>query len=106
KVFYFEAFIERTKEVLGLLSGSNQFVLKLPWIDLNIVDHGDRIILQAWGTVQSVQPVLCVELDVNTLIWPGHTVPMTRSRASDYTKIEYVYVDDAFLTKYEKDKTY
>lgn len=106
KVFYFEAFIERTKEVLGLLSGSNQFVLKLPWIDLNIVDHGDRIILQAWGTVQSVQPVLCVELDVNTLIWPGHTVPMTRSRASDYTKSEYVYVDDAFLTKYEKDKTY
>lgn len=106
KVFYFEAFIERTKEVLGLLSGSNHFVFKLPWIDLDIVDHGDRIILQAWGTVQSVQPVLCVELDVNTLVWPGHTAPMTRSRASDYTRSEYVYVDDAFLVKYEKDKTY
>ena len=106
KVFFFEAFIERTKEVLGLLSGSNNFVLNLSWIDLNIVDHGDRIILQAWGTVQSVQPQLCVELDINTLVWPGHTVPMTRPRVNDYTRSEYVYVDDAFLIKYEKDKTY
>ncbi|EPB7297297.1 TPA: hypothetical protein ACGBQ2_004962 [Yersinia enterocolitica] len=106
KVFFFEAFIERTKEVLSLLSGSNHYVLSLPWIDFEIVDHGDRIILQAWGTVQSVQPELCVELDVNTLIWPGHTAPMTMSRASDYRRSEYVYVDDAFLIKYEKDKTY
>lgn len=106
KVFFFEAYIERTKEVLGLLSGSNRFVLNLPWIDFEIVDHGDRVILQAWGTVQSVQPELCVELDINTLVWPGHKAPMTTSRASDYRRNEYVYVDDAFLIKYEKDKTY
>ncbi|HBQ6351268.1 hypothetical protein M4B95_04765 [Klebsiella pneumoniae] len=59
KVFFFEAYIERTKEVLGLLSGSNHFVLNLPWIDFEIVDHGNRVILQAWGTVQSVLPELC-----------------------------------------------
>lgn len=106
KVFFFEAYIERTKEVLNLLSGSNHFELNLPWIDLDIVDHGDRIILQAWGTVQSVQPELCVELNINTLVWPGHTEPMTMSRAKDYRRSEYVYIDDAFLIKYEKDKTY
>lgn len=106
KVFFFEAYLERTKEVLNLLSGSKHFALNLTWIDLDIVDHGDRIILQAWGTVQSVQPELCVELDINTLVWPGHTEPMTMFRAKDYKKSEYVYIDDAFLIKYEKDKTY
>lgn len=106
KVFFFEAYIERTKEVLELLSGSNHFRIELPWIEFEIVDHTDRILLQAWGTVQSVQPELCFELDVNTLVWPGHKSPMTMSRATDYRSGEYVYVDDAFLTKYEKDKTY
>lgn len=106
KVFFFETFIERTKEVLELLSGSKHFVLNLPWIDFEIVDRTDGVMLQAWGTVQSVQPELCLKLDVNTLIWPGHTEPMTKSRASDYINSEYIYVDDAFLIKYEKDKTY
>ncbi|MBH3270017.1 hypothetical protein I5N37_01415 [Serratia marcescens] len=106
KVFFYEAYIERTEEVLSLLSGSNHYVLNLPWIEFEIVDHGDRIILQAWGTVQSVQPELCVELDINALVWPGHTTPMTMSRARDYRRSEYVYVDDGFLIKYEKDKTY
>lgn len=106
KVFFFEAYIERTKEVLGLLSGSNHFVLNLPWIDFEIVDHGNRVILQAWGTVQSVLPELCGEVDINKLVWPGHKDPMTASRARDFRKDEYVYVDDAFLIKYEKDKTY
>lgn len=106
KVFFFEAYIERSKEVLALLSGSNHYTLQYPWIDFNITDHGDRVILQAWGTVQSVQPELCAELDVNTLVWPGHSDPMTMSRAKDYRRSEYVYVDDAFLIKYEKDKTY
>ncbi|WP_251279500.1 hypothetical protein, partial [Enterobacter hormaechei] len=77
KVFFFEAYIERTKEVLGLLSGSNHFVLNLPWIDFEIVDHGNRVILQAWGTVQSVLPELCAEVDINKLVWPGHKDPMT-----------------------------
>lgn len=106
KVFFYEAYIERTKDVLNLLSGSNHYVLNLPWIEFEIVDHGDKVILQAWGTVQSVQPELCVELDVNSLVWPGHTAPMTMSRAKDFRKSEYVYVNDGFLNKYEKDKTY
>ncbi|KMK85830.1 hypothetical protein [Pectobacterium brasiliense] len=106
KVFFYEAYIERTKDVLGLLSGSNHYILNLPWIEFEIVDHGNRIMLQAWGTVQSVQPELCVELDINSLVWPGHTLPMTTSRANDYRKSEYLYVDDSFLIKYEKDKTY
>lgn len=106
KIFFYEANIELTEEVLSLLSGSNHYELNLSWIELKIFKHNNRIRLQAWGTVQSVQPELCTELDVNTLVWPGHTTPMTMSRAKDYIESEYVYVDDGFLIKYEKDKNY
>ncbi|WP_275556667.1 hypothetical protein [Mixta sp. Marseille-Q2659] len=106
KVFHYEAYINRSSEVKDLLSGSNTYQFNRPWIDLEITDHTDHVILQAWGTIQSVNPERCDKLDINTLIWPGHASPMTRSRARDIRLNEYVFVDDSFLTKYEEDASY
>ncbi|MEW7001346.1 hypothetical protein M5585_19085 [Serratia ureilytica] len=71
KVFYYEAYVKRTTEIINILSDSKHFKLDLPWIDFEIVDLDDRIMLQAWGTVQSVQPELCEKLNIDTLIWLG-----------------------------------
>lgn len=106
RVFYYEARIQRTTEVINLLSGSKHFKFDLPWIDFEIVDNGDNILLQAWGSVQSVQPELCKKLNIDELIWPGYDTPMTSSRAKDIRNNEYVLVNDSFLTKYEKDSSY
>lgn len=106
RVFFYETYIDRTPEVTELLAGTVHYKLENSWIELDIVDHGDRVMMQVWGTVQSVQPELCAHLDIDKLIWPGHEEPMTKARASDFTKNEYVYIDDSFLDKYEKDGTY
>lgn len=106
KVFYYEAYVKRTTEIINILSDSKHFKLDLPWIDFEIVDLDDRIMLQAWGTVQSVQPELCEKLNIDTLIWPGHTTSMTKSRSRDIRNSEFVLINDSFLTKYEKDASY
>lgn len=107
KVFYYEAYIQRTPEVISLLGGSNHYKFNFPSIDFEIVDHEDRrILLQVWGTVEAVHPELCDRLDIDTLIWPGDTVPMTRQRAADIRLNENVFVDDEFLVKYEKDNSF
>lgn len=106
RVFYYETYIPRTDEVIKLLDGGTHFKFEQSWIDFEIVDHGDRVILQIWGTVQAVQPELCEQLDKDTLVWPGHSESMTRQRASDIRLNEFVYVDDSFLTRYEKDDSF
>ncbi|WP_028112428.1 hypothetical protein [Ferrimonas kyonanensis] len=106
RAFYYEKYIQRTTEVVELLAGTEHYKFQEPWIELDIVDQGDRVIMQVWGTVQSVQPELCEELDIDSLTWPGHTDPMTRAKASDIRLREFAYIDDSFLTRYEKDNSF
>ncbi|EMH1274894.1 hypothetical protein VIW49_04695 [Enterobacter bugandensis] len=106
KVFFYEAFIPRTKEVSSLLAGNKHYRLDLPWIEFEIADHGENVILQTWATIPAIEPVCCPDLDADTLVWPGHSSAMTKLKSSDIKNNEYVFVDDGFLTKYEKDASF
>ncbi|ENY6496653.1 hypothetical protein P3384_12890 [Vibrio parahaemolyticus] len=106
RVFFYEAFIERTKEVDELLNKSPQFNKDLGWCEVDIRTHDENILLQVWATVEAIKPDLCDELDVHSLIWAGHTKPMTKKRTQDIRLNEYLYVSDEFLVKYEKDNLF
>ncbi|EIZ1550328.1 hypothetical protein MOU90_002970 [Vibrio parahaemolyticus] len=108
RVFYYEAYIDDSPEVRALMSGEKHFDTTLGngWCDMCIRENNGKLLLQVHASVSAIDPVLCQERDIYTLIWAGDTQPMTQKRVKDYISSEYVYLDDRFLERYEKDSMF
>lgn len=106
--FFYEAYIENSQAVRDLLAGQDFYnsTIGNGWGDLCIRVHRDRILLQIHASVIAVAPDLCIEQDINSFIWPDDTKPLSQRDATDFLNSRYVYVDDQFLERYEKNSLF
>lgn len=107
RVFYYEAYIEATEEVIKLLNDQDFYQENISnWGELCIRKIENRILLQLHGVTCAVEPIKCNNANAYSLVWPGQSQPYTRQELNNYSTEEFVYVKDSFLEKYEKDSLY
>lgn len=108
RVFYYEALIDDCESIRKLMGQNNYYQCNKPgsWYDLVLRQDNNKILLQLHATVPSIAPEKCYEVDKNSLIWPGDTTPMNKARTNTYINDEYVFINDTFLEKYEKDSMF
>lgn len=108
RVFFYESYIEATDAVLNLLAGDCHYNKSIGngWGELDISRKGGRILLQMWASVCALEPLLCQEQDVYSLIWPDDSSPITKEKARSFIETKEIYLDDRFLEKYERDNAF
>ncbi|MEZ9592319.1 hypothetical protein AB4302_15285 [Vibrio breoganii] len=108
RVFYYEAYIDDSPEVRALMSGEKHINTTLGngWCDMCIRENNGKLLLQVHASVAAIDPELCQERDIYALVWAGDTQQMTQERVRDHMSNEYVYLDDRFLERYEKDSMF
>src|SRR5699024_5665180 len=106
--FNYEAYIEDSPAVRALLAGQDFYnsTIGNGWADICLRENQGRLLLQVHASVIAVTPDLCAEQDINGFIWPDDIVPLSRIEATSIFNEKYIYVDDRFLEKYEKNKIY
>lgn len=108
RVFYYESYVEDSAEIRTLMAGNNHYSSNVGngWCELEIREIEGKLLLQVHASVSAISPELCKEQDVYALVWAGDTQPMTYKRVHSYIHSEYVYLDDRFLERYEKDSVF
>ncbi|QLE85419.1 hypothetical protein FLM48_10220 [Shewanella sp. Scap07] len=108
RVFYYETYIKDSPEIRELFGKETYYQCNKPnsWYDLVLREHQNKIMLQIHATVPVVSPERCDVIDKYSLVWAGDNYPMSEDRASSYMRDEYVYVDDRFLEKYERNSMF
>ena len=108
RVFFYEGYLDDSREVQQLLSGNSHYnkILGNGWGELDIREIDGRLLLQLWASVVAISPKLCSEQDIYSLIWPGDSQPITRNQVRNIRSNKYAYLDDRFLEKYEKNKVF
>lgn len=77
------------------------------WYVLDLREHQGRLLLQVWATVPCISSKLCPEVSVHSLIWPGHTEPMTEARLGEASaRTQFIYLDDRVLEHYQQTDIY
>jgi len=109
RCFFYQGFIDDTSEVRALMKGDTWWadVPKEGWYDLDIREHLGGLFLQVKATVVAILPEECIEPDVNELVWPdGYDAAMIKSKSSVPCTINYIYISDNFLKRYEENSLY
>ncbi|MEP6754892.1 MAG: hypothetical protein ABJA67_05285, partial [Chthonomonadales bacterium] len=108
RVFFYEKLLPDTPQLRNLMNGQVHVLLKQQncWYELDIREHGDKLLIQVWATVKSVSPELCQEQSANGIAWPDVDGLMTHDRADALLDITPVFLDDKFLQRYEQNDFY
>lgn len=108
RVFWYRKLLEDQQEVRALMSGETHFKWDADdgWCEVDLREHRGGLLLQVWGAVPAVSPELSPGLDAEALVWPDDDQPMTHDRASALVDLNYVYLQDSFLEKYEQSSFY
>lgn len=106
--FYYKAYIEDSPAVRALLAGQDFYnsTIGNGWADICLRENQGRLLLQVHASVIAVTPDLCAEQDINGFVWPDDVAPLSQIDATSVFNEKYIYVDDRFLEKYEKNKIY
>jgi len=108
RVFFYEAYITDCAAVRSVMGGQCHYkdTVGSGWCELDIREVDGKLLLQIWATIPSVEPTLCKEQDIYSLVWPGDTKAMTIERVNAFARDEYIFLDDKFLERYEKDSMF
>jgi hypothetical protein len=107
RVFFYEKLMPDTLELRAVMNGQVHVLLKPhSWVEVEIREHEDGLLMQVWATVKSVSPQLCPEQSANGVAWPDIDGLMTHDRANALVGIIPVILDDKFLQRYEQNSFY
>lgn len=106
--FYYKTMLQDIPELRALLKGSNFVELGAPggWIDGDLREDPNGLLLQVWATVEVVSCELSPEQSAEGLYWPGVQGLVTSARAKDIFNQTTIYLDDRFLERYEQNSFY
>lgn len=110
RVFYYSVQLADCPELRKVMGGESHVQRKpadgIVWYDLDIREHKGGLLLQLWASVIAVTPELCPEQSADGIIWPGDHQAMTAERANALVGVNFIYLDDRFLEKYEESTFY
>ena len=107
RVFFYESYIEETKELNQLLGNKDHYNKNISnWGELCIRRIKNRILIQLHAVTLGVEPNRCNSTSADQLIWPDQSRPYTNEELRNFAIQKFVYVKDEFLEKYEKDPLY
>lgn len=102
--FFYQTTLKDTPQLRSLMNGEKFFSLGKPesWLEGDLRETQDGLLLQVWATVVAVSCELCPQQTADELIWPGVNGKVANTSANDME----VYLDDRFLERYEQNKLY
>lgn len=110
RVFYYEQYLPRTKELEEILGESKYFKDENngKWYDIRLFINQafpDKIVLEVSASIVIALPELCPEKTLDDIIWPDLQRPITRRQARAMG-FERVYFSDNLLKYFENKKDY
>lgn len=108
RVFFYEKSLPDCHELRALMEGKShvKFRPKGSWYELDIREFKGNLLIQVWATAPSTYPELCVFTDVKGLLWPGNKQTANQRLSGEGAMVDYIYLDDSVLMKYETNKIY
>lgn len=106
--FYYQAVLEDVPELRGWMNGRSFVELENPdgWLEGDVREHNDGLMLQVWATVEAVSCELSPGLSAEGQHWPGIPGAVHSARANDIFNQANIYLDDRFLERYEQNSFY
>jgi hypothetical protein len=106
--FYYRAILQDVPELRTLMAGGQFVELGEPggWLEGDLREDRDGLLLQVWATVEAVSCELSPEQTAEGLNWPGIQAPVTHASANDIFNQATIYLDDRFLERYEQSSFY
>lgn len=106
--FYYKAILEDVPELRAWMNGRRFVELGKPgrWLEGDIREDRDGLLLQVWATVEAVSCELSPEQSAEGLHWPGIKGAVTRFKANDIFNEGTIYLNDRFLERYEQSSFY
>ena len=106
--FFYKAMLQDVPELRSWMNGRKFVELVQPggWLEGDVREHRDGLLIQVWATVEAVSCELSPEQSAEGLHWPGITAAVTRTSANDIFNKSNIYLDDRFLERYEQSSFY
>lgn len=106
--FYYKAMLQDVPELRAWMNGRQFVEFGKPggWLEGDIREDRDGLLLQVWATVEAVSCELSPEQSAEGLHWPGIKAAVTRASANDIFNAASIYLDDRFLERYEQSSFY
>lgn len=107
--FYYEATLTDSPQLLKLMNGEHSVSLgkEGSWLEGDLQETENGLLLQVWATVVAVSCNLCPQQTADELDWPGVAGKVTHASANDIMRNDTtVYLDDRFLERYEQNSLY
>lgn len=108
RTFFYQGPVNDCEEFRSLMKGEAHVCIGKPddWFEVDIREHGGKLLLQVWGAVPAVSCERCGEPSADGLLWPGIEQPVNDARANAFVGSPDVYLDDRFLERYEQNSHY
>lgn len=107
--FFYQATLADSPQLRKLMNGERFHSLGEPgsWLDGDLRETENGLLLQVWATVVAVSCNLCPQQTADGLTWPGVAGKVTHASANDIMRNDTtVYLDDRFLERYEQNSLY
>jgi hypothetical protein len=107
--FFYQVTLKDSLPLRKLMNGLKFYSLGAPgsWLEGDLRETEDGLLLQVWATVDAVSCELCPQQTADGLSWPGVVGEVTRASANDILRNDVtIYLDDKFLERYEQNSLY
>lgn len=107
RTFFYEVLLPDSAGLRAVMGGQKHFQVepKQGWYVVDLREFDGGLLLQVWATVVAVTSERCAEATADGLVWPGYGA-ITANAANALVAVTPVFLDDAFLERYEQNGAY